>query len=130
MSLSTGEKLRDKGCSLAAGKRPVKTLRIRLAILEKLLQGDAITIDDVLPDDGSKRSNNVGAALLALSRKRLICRTGKYRISPRELRHGGFNPEWIAIDGAACRAEHARLAAELEQLEPLPRQGELFPGGQ
>ena len=127
MTTATGEQRRNTGTSLAAAKRPSKTLALRIAILERVIRGEAITIDDVLPPDGEeKRTNHVGSAVLSLSTRKLIRQTGERRRSQRDFRHAGTNPVWVAIDVAKCQVELKRLTAELEKIEPPARQGSLF----
>jgi hypothetical protein len=123
----SGTILRDQGAGQAAKKRPTKTLTLRISILRLVVEGQAVTIDDVLPpDDEAKRSNHVGAAMLSLSKRKLIRQTGERRPSLREFRHAGTNPVWVATDAVKCQAELARLNIELAALEPPRLQGNLF----
>lgn len=126
-TLSPGKARRDRGCTLAASKRPVKTLGLQLLILERAGQGTPFTVDHVIdPGTTGNRSNHTGAAFLALSQRRLIRFTGQIEQSKRDKRHAGTNRIWLAVDAALCQAEAQRLRQELTELLSPPRQGELF----
>ncbi len=129
MNPTPGEVLRDSGCQLATNNAKSQSVALRLAILDMVLQGRAVSIDDVMmPRDGIRRGNFVGAAFLSLKKRGLIRQTGEFVTSKRKFRHGGRNPVWTSSDLVRCRAEAARLRTELEKMEPPPaRQGTLFP---
>lgn len=79
---STGKACRDLGCSLAASKRPVKTLGLQLLILERATQETPFTVDDVI-DPGSigNRSNHTGQP--SWHQRNLIRFTGQIEQSER-----------------------------------------------
>ena len=123
----TGEAKRNEGCQRVAQRKPAKSLGLQLLILEKAAQGQEFTIDDVLnPADEAKRSNATGAAMLAVSKKKLIRKTGERRVSQHGPRHAGENPVWKAVDVAACEAAIVKLRDELSKLASPAVQGTLF----
>lgn len=123
----TGEARRNEGCQRADAGRKANSLTLRLLILHLASSGREFTADD-LPDYGDEqRANSIGAGFLALSKKGLIVFNGQCRRSTRPYRHAGLNRVWTAPDVSRCLAEAAKVRAELAKLNPVPKQGMLFP---
>lgn len=119
-----GEHRRDTGTARAARKRPAETLKLQLAALGAALDGESFTVDDLTPPDQYStafvnRGPYRGAAMLALSKRRLITQTGERRRSERAHRHAGTNPVWVAAAPPdVLEAVRQELAEQLLSLPP------------